>query len=66
MPDLSERYVALTLTAGLDAEIPLSPRVTLVPTSRIRWVKRPRDGMGFYAGSGTYVFQFGAVVRATF
>jgi hypothetical protein len=27
---------------------------------------RPSDGMGFYAGSGLYVFQFGVGVCAAF
>jgi hypothetical protein len=64
--DIAETYAALTLTAGMDADIPLTPRIALVPSGRVRWVNRPGDGMSFYAGSGPYVFQFGLGVRATF
>jgi hypothetical protein len=64
--DSSETYTALTLTAGLDADIPLTPRIALVPSGRVRWVNRPGDGMSFYAGAGPYVFQFGIGVRAAF
>lgn len=66
MADQTEKYVALTLTAGMDADIPLTARFAFVPSGRLRWVNRPRDGMSFYAGSGGYVFQFGAGIRATF
>ena len=62
--DNSETYTALTLTAGMDADIPLTSRIALVPSGRLRWVNRPSDGMGFLAGSGPYVFQFGIGGRA--
>lgn len=66
LPDQSSRYVALTLTGGVDAEIPLTSRVLLVPTVRGRWVNRPNDGQSAYAGVGAYVFQGGISFRASF
>lgn len=64
MPDQSLGYVALTLTGGVDAEIPMQARIMLVPTARLRWVKRPTDGANAYAGVGGFVLQAGLGIRA--
>ena len=67
-PTLEQRhsYVALALTGGVDARVPLTARITLVPTARARWVNRPKGGLSSYAGAGAFVLQGGLGVQVGF
>jgi hypothetical protein len=52
-----------TLGGGIATPLPVSPKIEIVPTFRVQWVKRSADGLGAYSGVGSYVYQFGATVR---
>ncbi|HEX9366529.1 MAG TPA: hypothetical protein VF921_07875 [Vicinamibacterales bacterium] len=63
LPDLSTTLHAFTITGGLDATLPVSSRVALTPTFRLRWIRRPVGGASGWNGIGPYVFQFGVGIR---
>jgi hypothetical protein len=62
-PDSSHPLNAVTLTGGLDVAVPISARIALTPTFRLRWIRRPDATTGESLGIGNYAFQFGAGLR---
>lgn len=63
LPDRSRRRHALTLTAGLDGNVRIAPRVSFTPAVRFRWIRRPDAQTGATHGIARYAFQFGAGLR---
>jgi hypothetical protein len=65
-PDRTQTARSLNLGGGVDAPIPLTARVALVPTFRLRWISRPEIGMSADSGVGKLGYQVGASIRARF
>jgi hypothetical protein len=51
-----------TLGGGIDIPFSVSATIEIVPTFRLRWVKRA-DGFAQHLGVGPYLYQFGTTVR---
>ena len=63
LPDESFVFHAFTMTAGLDAIVPLTPHIAAAPTFRFRWVPRPDyQTLGFNL-TGPYSLQMGLGFR---
>jgi hypothetical protein len=57
----------VTLTGGVDVLVPLTARVALAPTARVRWIRRPsQDGLSRQLGHSRYAFHLGTGIRLAF
>jgi hypothetical protein len=65
-PDEVSTSVQVALNGGIAAPIPVSRRFEVVPAFTVRWVGREGNGLGEYAGVGSYAYQAGASLRWTF
>jgi hypothetical protein len=63
LPDNSSSDVRPTVGGGADLRIPVGSKIELVPSFRMRWVRRADDGFAAYHGVGNYTYQFGASLR---
>ena len=62
-PDRSHIVHAATLSAGVDGTVPISGRVSVTPSFRLRWIRRPDARYGGTHGIARYAFEFGAGIR---
>lgn len=59
LPDQTVMLNTFTLTGGIDVMVPVSPRVAVAPTVRVRWIHRPEPAASGWNGIGAYTFQVG-------
>jgi hypothetical protein len=59
LPDETVMLNTFTLTGGVDVMVPVSPRVAVAPTFRMRWIHRPEPAGSGWNGIGAYTFQLG-------
>lgn len=65
-PDAVATSVQLAVNGGIATPVPVSRTIEIVPAFTVRWVGRSANGLGGYAGVGSYAYQAGATVRWTF
>jgi hypothetical protein len=63
LPDESFVFHAFTMTAGLDAIVPLTPHISATPTFRFRWVARPDSSTIGFNLAGPYALHMGLGFR---
>jgi hypothetical protein len=63
LPDVTSSDVQPTFGGDADVRIPVSARVEIGPSFRMRWVRRADEGLGAYGGVSSYAYHFGAILR---
>jgi hypothetical protein len=62
-PGWSVTSHALALSGGVDLDLRVHPRISIVPTFRTRWIGRTSTQPAIYLGVGRVTYHFGIGVR---